>query len=80
MPKVATNIGSLWASYKSFLAAGSNLKHGQRFQNVVNPPLIKGFDTTEVLGLVYFPELHVLTGIVGKLVKEMERKVNPENG
>ena len=75
-------IGSLWASYGSFIAAGSNLKLAQRFKNVVNPPLIIGPNDCKVLGLVYFPELHVLTGIVGKLVKELERKVfsSPEAG
>ena len=49
---------------------------------MVNPPLIIGPNDSKVLGLVYFPELHVLTGIVGKLVKELERKVfsSPEAG
>ena len=77
-----TTIGSLWASYGSFIEAGSNLKLAQRFKNVVNPPLLIGPTDCKVLGLVYFPELHVLTGIVGKLVKEMERKVfsSPEAG
>ena len=77
-----TTIGSLWAAYDAFLEAGSNLKLAQRFMNVVNPPLIIGPNDSKVLGLVYFPELHVLTGIVGKLVKELERKVfsSPEAG
>ena len=53
------------------------------FHNVVNPPLITGKTDDTILGdIFYFPEHHVFTGIVGKLVKEFERNVfdNPEIG
>ena len=73
----SNTIGSLWASFNLYVEKGSNLKQAQKFNNVVNPPLLTGPDTTKVLSIVNFPELHVLTGIVGKLVKEMERKVFP---
>ena len=77
-----STIGSLWSSYNSYVENGSNLKQAQKYNNVVNPPLLTGSDNTKVLSIVYFPELHVLTGIVGKLVKELERKVfsTPEIG
>ena len=53
------------------------------FNNVVNPPLVTGDDDHNILGDIFlFPELHVFTGIVGKLVKEKERNVfsTPEEG
>ena len=53
-----------------------------KFNNVVNPPLLTGPDDSLVLSIIYFPELHVLIGVVGKLVKEFEKNVfsTPEEG
>lgn len=61
---------------------GSILKNAMKYDNVINPPLLTGPDDAKVLSLVYFPELHVLIGIVSKLVKEMERSIfpTPEEG
>ena len=71
-----TTIGSLWNDYNNFVAAGSNIKQAMRHHNVVNPPLVTGKDEQKILGdLFFFPEHHVFTGIVGKLVKELERNV-----
>ena len=79
----STTIGSLWRDYTSYVEAGSVLKKAMKFNNVVNPPLVTGLDDQKILGdLFYFPEHHVYTGIHGKLVKELERKVfkTPEEG
>ena len=76
-------IGSLWRDYGAFQEAGANLKHAMHFNNVVNRPLITGKDDQKILGdLVFFPEHHVFTGIVGKVVKELERNVfeSPDEG
>ena len=83
LAKATSNtIGSLWSNYNSFVKNGSKLKDAMKFNNVINPPLLTGPDDSKVLSVVYFPELHVLTGIVGKLVKEMEKNVfpSPEEG
>ena len=53
------------------------------FYNVVNRPLVTGPDDQKILGnLVFFPEHHVFTGIVGKLIMELERNLfeSPEEG
>ena len=72
----SNTIGSLWNDYSAFLQAGSNIKKAMQFNNVVSPPLITGADDMKILGdIFFFPEHHVFTGIVGKLVKELERKV-----
>lgn len=73
----ALTIGSLWSSYNDFVANGSILKTAMKFGNVVNIPLVTGPDDKLLIDLFNFPELHVLTGIVGKIIKEMERKVFP---
>lgn len=79
----AITIKSLWEDYKSYVKAGSDLKKAMNFHNVVNPPLVTGRDDPKILGdLFFFPEHHVFTGIVGKLVKELEKNVfdSPEEG
>ena len=78
----SNTIGSLWSDYSSYVKGGSNLKQAMKYNNVVNPPLLTGKDECLVLSIIYFPELHVLTGIVGKLVKEFEKNVfpTPEEG
>ena len=48
------------------------MKSAKNYFNVINKPLLVGDDSTKVVSVVNFPELHVLTGILGKLVKEME--------
>lgn len=68
-------IGSLWSDYSNFQTSGGNIRNAMKYNNVVNVPLITGQESEKVLGLVNFPELHVLTGITGKLVKEFENKV-----
>ena len=71
-----TTISSLWKDYNSFVSDGSNLKKAMKHHNVVNPPLVTGKDDQKILGdLFFFPEHHVFTGIVGKLVKEMEKRL-----
>ena len=74
-------IGSLWRNYHAYTAAVAAADprkppKAKDYNNVVNRPLVIGPDDKKVLGgLVYFPEHHVFTGIVGKLVMEMERKL-----
>lgn len=78
----SNTIGSLWSDYRTYVLGGSNLKKAMKFNNVVNPPLLTGPDDSLVLSIIYFPELHVLIGVVGKLVKEFEKNVfsTPEEG
>jgi hypothetical protein len=79
----SVTVGSLWKNYNAFQEAGANIKNAMNYNNVVNRPLVTGKDDQKILGdLVFFPEHHVFTGIVGKLVKELERNVfeSPEEG
>ena len=67
-------LGMLRDFHKEFLEAGGNEKKAQLYNNVVNKPLLRGQDSEKVISLVNFPELHVLTGVVGKVIKELQRK------
>ena len=74
-----TTIGSLWQNYREFMkpvaeqGGGGNEKKAKQFNNVVRRPLVTGEDETQILGGVFFfPELHVLIGIVGKMMMELE--------
>ena len=53
----------------AFVQAGSNTKQAMKYHNVVNQPLDTGSD------IFFLPEHHMYTGIAGKIVKELERKV-----
>ena len=75
-----TTIGSLWRNYEDFMrpanegGGGGNDKVAKNFQNVTKKPLITGNDDQLILGQTFFwPELHVLIGLTGKLMKELER-------
>ena len=74
-----TTIGSLWQNYRDFMkpvaekSGGGNEKKAKEFNIVVRRPLVTGEDETQILGGVFFfPELHVLIGIVGKMMMELE--------
>ena len=75
--KVPSTIGSLWSSYNAYTSDGAIKKNAMKYNNVINPPLLTGSDSALVLSVVYFPELHVLIGIVSKLVREMENSIFP---
>ena len=66
-------IGSLWADYTRYVEAGSVIKTAMKYNNVVLPPLVTGPEKQKILGILFFPEHHVFTGIVAKLVKELEK-------
>ena len=74
-------IGSLWRDYHAYtdaMAAADPRKppKAMDYNNVVNRPLVIGPADKKILGdLVYFPEHHIFTGILGKLIMEMERKL-----
>ena len=67
-------IGSLFAWHEKFLESGGNKKNAKMYQNVVNKPLLTGDDSTLTLEVLNPPELHLMTGVIGKLIMEMERR------
>ena len=78
-PSPHNTIGSLHSSYEEFINSGANKKEASKFQNVVNKPLICGEDYTKIEDIFNIPELHILTGVVGKLLKELERQAFPSS-
>ena len=55
------------------MAAGSIKSKAMETDNVINPPLLTGDDSTLLRDIFFIPELHVMTGVVGKLMWELER-------
>ena len=54
-----------------YIESGLNISAAQKFNNVINKPLVTGPDDQLILGDTFlFPEHHVFTGIVSKLIKE----------
>ena len=43
-----------------------------QYQNVINKPLLVGEPDRETLDILNIPELHIRTGVVGKLITELE--------
>ena len=72
-----TTLGSLCEWYRKYQEAGAKKKNSKSFMNVVNEPLLKGEAEDFVIDLLNPPELHCMTGVTGKLVKEMEQTCFP---
>ena len=66
-------IGSLFDWHQKFLDSGANKKLAKNFQNVVNRPLLIGDDEDKTLEVLNPPQLHLMTGVLGKLIMEMEK-------
>ena len=84
-------IQQLWDDYNAYQLAveeaqrkgNKTLPDGKRFHNTVNKPLCTGPGDQKILGeTVLFPELHVMTGVVSKLIKEAQSLLfeTPEEG
>jgi hypothetical protein len=63
---------------QNILADGSRDKRSKDFQNMRNPPLLKGAPEDLILELVSPPELHLDLGIPDKLTTEMIKNVFPD--
>ena len=60
------------------MKSGSKKKNAVKYNNVIKKPLITNDDgSCKILSKVNFPEIHIMTGIVGKLVKQIELKAFP---
>ena len=66
-------IGSLFDWHQKFLENGANRRSAKMYQNVVNRPLLIGEDEVKTLEILNPPQLHLMTGVLGKLIKEMEK-------
>ena len=81
-PSRVLTVGMLWEWHGQYVSAGEPHKNARMFQNVVNPPLITGQPDDTILSILFPPENHLMTGIVGKVVEEMEKAGwdNPKDG
>ena len=73
-------IASLFEWNQKFIDSGGNKKNAKNYQNVINKPLLTGEDNTKTLEVLNPPELHLMTGVIGKLIMEMERKAFEDKG
>ena len=65
-------VGDLKRLHQQFLAAGAKTKEQRLWDNVVNEPLLQAEDSELILDLLPIPQLHILLGIVDKLLTLME--------
>ena len=72
--------GSLQQHFANFQADGADLKAAKKFTNVVNPALITGPPDRRIIEVLNFSELHVMTGVVGKLVGELIKVFSDTEG
>ena len=61
--------------HQKFVNSGSNSKTQKNFDNVTNPPLITSPVETQIIEILCVPELHLLLGVVEKLLREFENRV-----
>ena len=67
----------LLALHKAYSEAGGIKRTQQKYQNVTNPPLLTADDSKLIIEVLCIPELHILIGVVDKLLKEFEKNVFP---
>ena len=81
-PSSPTTIGSLWSCYHKWISNGADKSKAMEFGNVIYKPLLTGDNDVLICDIFNIPELHILTGVTGKLVQEFERKAfrTPEEG
>ena len=60
---------SLCRLYDQSMADGANLKKAKKYTNVVHSPLLTGDKNKKILELVNIPGLHMLLGVVYKILK-----------
>ena len=59
---------------------GSNYKRQQDFENVVHNPMITGPLHQLVMKILNMPSLHLLLGVIDKLLKELGKNLFPSQG
>ena len=68
-------LGDLYAWHQSYLDAGSPYHRQSDYQNIVKIPLLTGDPDRLVLDMVNPPALHLLLGVISKLIDSMESSV-----
>ena len=63
--------------HKAYSEAGGIKRTQQKYQNVTNPPLLTADDSKLIIEVLCIPELHILIGVVDKLLKEFKKNVFP---
>jgi hypothetical protein len=76
---VLYTLSDLISLHDGYLMNVSVKKTKQKYHNVTNDPLLTRDADTLVLKLLCVPELHLLIGLVGKLISEVEKRVFPTN-
>ena len=66
-------LADLFQHFGEYVTGGSKKSQAMKFSNVINEPLLTGDPSTPVLQLINIPELHLLIGIVSKMLKELEK-------
>ena len=57
------------------MANGANLKKAKKYKNVVHLPLLTGDKNKKMLELVNISGLHILLGVVDKVLKKIEKNL-----
>lgn len=68
-------LSSLRLWNQKYLENGGKKKEAKEFQNVIHQPLIIGDPGTKVIEILNIPGLHIILGIVDKLLKLIEEKL-----
>ena len=61
--------------HNAYTEAGSKVRTQQLYQNFTNHPLITSLPDKLIIEILAVPELHLLLGVVNKLMDEIESQV-----
>ena len=70
-------LGELLEWNQKYVEAGSILKSAKEFSNCVQKPLITGNSGDCLIDKLNIPELHIILGVVDKILSEIEKKLFP---
>ncbi|PAA77883.1 hypothetical protein BOX15_Mlig011119g7 [Macrostomum lignano] len=73
-PAPSRTLGSVRRLANEFQLAGGHQPAAKHFANCVQSPLLPGLDSTELIELVPPPELHIMLGIVNRLLDELNNR------
>ena len=67
-------IKNIRENYKAWCDSGSKEKNAKFYKNCINLPIFSGEEDTKVLDIIILPELHLMIGVLDKIVDHMRRE------
>lgn len=71
-------IGNCTSYFEAWRNAGSTIKNAKNYKNCINLPVFTGDENTRILEIIPPPELHLMLGVMNKIVNHMQGEFSKE--